>query len=861
MRFYKALLHLYPVSFRREYGAELASIFEMELRRTSRGLPLLLLWIATVVDVAANAAAVHWDVLRHDLRYTRRTLLRSPGFALTAILVTALGIGANTAAFSVADFVMIRPLPFFEPGRIVKLWQRAQNGGRFELSPPNYRDYKRQARSFAAMGAFHGTSVNMVGEGEPERLTGSALTGEVLPILGVKPVIGRLFEGDDDHAGTDATVIISYGLWKSTFGGDAAVLGRRVLLNGEPRVVIGVMPRDFHFPNAATVLWTPMPRGERENQERDNTWFQGIARLKPGVTIAQADADMNVIAASLASRFPQENRGVGASVISLRDELSNQSALMLVALCGAAVCVLLIACANLANLLIARALARRRELDVRLALGAGRERLVRQLLTESLVISGLGGVLGVAIAVAAVPLLSRLVPNSLPLADSPTVDVRVLAVAAVVSCLTGIAFGVVPALRASGSGELAALREGARSGGGRRARMRSALVMVEVMASVVLLVSSGLLLRALSRVASTDPGFRTEGVLTMRTTLPQPKYDSTAAREQFYHRVLDGVRALPGVQSAAYSSFLPMTFGGGIFAVEANGQPSSGADGRNASLRFVTPSFFASMGIPLRQGRDIDERDDLSRPQVAVVSESFAKKYFPGENAIGRRFTIAPGEIEIVGVVGDVKVRGLERSPEPQMYLSYRQQQGPSFPFFMPKDLVIRATAPLAQLVPAVRRIIHEADPTQPISGVQTLGDIVSDQMASREVQVRVIAAFAAIAFFLAAVGIHGLLAFSVSQRRHEIGVRMALGARQGTIVRMVLRQGVVLALCGVIPGIAVAYAAGRAMQSLLFGVDPGDATTFLAAGALCVVMTLAGSLLPVVRAVRVAPASVFRGE
>jgi predicted permease len=861
MRFYRALLHLYPISFRREYGAELTGLFEVRLRQAGRGLPLLALWLGTVVDVIANAAAAHWDVLRHDLRYTARTLARSPGFAITAILVTALGIGANTAAFSVADFVLIRPLPFVQPDRLVKLWEHPLGHGIYELSPPNYRDFKERSRSFAAIGAFHSISVNLVGEGEPERLTGSALTGEVLPMLGVNPLLGRTFTDADDRSGVDGTVILSYGLWQRNFGGNAAVLGQRLMLNGDPRVVIGVMPHDFHFPSADATLWTLIPRADQENNERDNNWFQVIARLKPNVTIVQARAEMSLIAASLAEQYPKDNKNVGASLFALRDEISSQSELMLLALGGASICVLLIACANLANLLIARSLARRRELDVRLALGAGRERLVRQLMTESLVIAALGGALGVAIAVVSVPLLSRLVPNSLPLADAPTVDFRVLVVAALVTALTGIAFGVFPALRASGKGELSALREGSRSGGGRRARVRSALVVVEVMASVVLLVSSGLLLRALSRVESTDPGFRTDGVVTLRTALPVPHYDSNTVREQYFHHVLDGVRALPGVQSAAYISFLPMTMTGGIFPVEANAIPSNGADGRNASLRYATPGFFSSMGIPLRMGRDIDETDELNRPLVAVVSESFAKKYFPGENPLGKRFTIAPGEEEIVGVVGDVKVRGLERTSEPQMYLAYKQQFGGSFPFYVPKDLVIRSTAPMAQLVPAVRRIIHEADPTQPISNVQSMSEIVSDQTASRAVQVRVIAAFAVVAFFLAAVGIHGLLAFSVSQRRHEIGVRMALGAQRAAIVGLVVRQGAVLALCGVIPGIALAYASGRAMQSLLFGVEPGDAATFAAAAGLCVLMTLAGSLMPVLRAVRVAPAAVFRGE
>ena len=541
--------------------------------------------------------------------------------------------------------------------------------------------------------------------------------------------------------------------------------------------------------------------------------------------------------------------------------LSAKSRLLLLALCGAAVCVLLIACANLANLLIARSLARRRELEVRAALGAGRERLVRQLVTESLVVAGLGGALGVALAWVAVPLLSRLVPADLPIAQEPTVDVRVLLFAGALTALTGLGFGVFPALRASGKAELGALREGARSGGGQRARLRSALVIAQVMSSVVLLVSSGLLMRALARISSTDPGFRAEGVLTMRTALPLPQYDSTARREQFYTGVLSQVRALPGVQSAAYISFLPMVMVGGIWPVSLSGEDVVRSEGKTASLRFATPGFFAAMKIPVRRGREIEETDERTKPMVAVVSESFVRRFWPNEDPIGKHFTFATAERTVVGIVADIRVRGPEQTSEPQVYLPYTQVADGALIGYIPKDLVIRTTVPPASLVPAVRRIVRVVDPQQPVSNVRTMQDIVSDQTASRLVQVRVLGAFAAIAFLLAAVGIHGLLAFTVSTRKHEIGVRMALGAQRGTIVGMVLRQGVWLALGGVLPGIAIAYAAARGMQALLAGVQPGDAVTFAAAAGLCVAMTLAGSLLPVLRAVRVAPATVFRGE
>jgi predicted permease len=421
-------------------------------------------------------------------------------------------------------------------------------------------------------------------------------------------------------------------------------------------------------------------------------------------------------------------------------------------------------------------------------------------------------------------------------------------------------------VRASAKADLSALREGARSGGGQRARLRSALVVAEVMASVVLLVSAGLLMRALDRIRDTDLGFRPVGVLTMRTALPLPPYDTTARRVQFYGQVLTRVRALPGVQSAAYISGLPMQMSGGIWPVALTGDPKARTPGHTASLRYATPGYFATLGIPVRRGRDLAETDGANAPAVAVVSESFARHFFPNEDALGKRFQFAMAERTVVGIAGDVRVRGPEQSSEPQVYLSYQQVPDNSIVGYIPKDLAIRSSAVPgeggnAALLAAVREIIRTADPLQPISGVRTMQEIVSDATASRVVQVRVIAAFAVIAFLLAAVGIHGLLAYTVSQRRHEFGVRMALGAQRSAIVRMVMQQGVRLALGGVLPGVLLAYGAGRGMSALLAGVAPGDAITFLAAASLCVLMTLAGSLLPVLRAVNVAPASAFRGE
>jgi len=678
-------------------------------------------------------------------------------------------------------------------------------------------------------------------------------------------LMGRLFTPAEDREGAPGTLLLSYQLWQAVFGGDAGVIGRRVNLDNEPYVVIGVMPRDFHFPSRDAELWMPtrFQQNSDDFRDRNNNYLNVVARLKPGVSVAQATAEMGVVAGQLERQFPKENRQTTASVYLLRDDMPQQSRLLLLALSGAAICVLLIACANLANLLMARGLARQKELAVRAAMGAGRERLVRQLITESLVLAAAGGALGVLVASAAVPLLARLVPMSLPIAQSPSIDLRVLIFAGVLSGLTGIAFGVLPAVRACRQADFGALREGARAGGGRKERLRSALVIAEVTASVVLLVSAGLLVRALLRIEGTDPGFRTGGVLTLQTALPTPKYDQTARRAGFYTQVLSGVRALPGVSSAGYISFLPMVMRGGIWPVVVNGEAidlqRSGA--HTASLRYVTPGFFATMGIPLERGRDVSESDSVDAPFAAVVSASFGRRYWPDQDPLGRHFTIAFHDRMVVGVVGDIRVRGLERNSEPQVYLPYRQVPDGWLTFYEPKNLVIHSATGPGTLLPAVRRIIRSADAEQPISNVRTMADIVDDQTASRMAQVRVLGAFAAIAFLLAGVGIHGLLSFAVSRRTQEIGVRIALGARPGGIVKMIVRQGAVLAGAGVLPGIALAYAAGRAMEGLLAGVRPGDAATFASAVGLCVLMTVLGSLLPALRAVRIDPIQAIRSE
>ncbi|HXE99208.1 MAG TPA: ABC transporter permease, partial [Solirubrobacterales bacterium] len=527
MRFYRALLLLYPASFRAEYREDLCLAFAERAGEHSGPFARLMVFLSALADVIPNAIAAHWDVLRQDVVHSARSLWRTPGFAITAVLVVALGVGANTAVFSLADFVFLRPLPYAQADRLVKLWQGEEgSGGTNEVSPANYRDWKAMTTAFSRMGAYWRRAENLVSTAEPRRLESVRATAELLPLLGVPPLLGRVFTADEVETGH--FIVLSYALWKSQFGGDPGVIGTSVRLDGEPHVVLGVMPASFQFPSRSVEAWTSLALHEDAFQDRTDTFLEVVGRLRPGVSVEQARRELAVVSNRLERRYPKENENVLAVVLGLRDELSERSRLLVLALCGATLCILLLACANLASLFLARGTYRARELAVRSALGAGRERLVRQLVTESLGIAFVGGILGVAAAWAGEALLARLVPSTLPIAEHPSLDLRVLLLAAAFVLFTGFAFGLAPALRAGRFGATDALHSGTRSSGGHTQRLRSALVIVEVAASVVLLVMSGLLIRAVWRIHETDPGFAAENVLTLQTALPQPKYEKTA---------------------------------------------------------------------------------------------------------------------------------------------------------------------------------------------------------------------------------------------------------------------------------------------------------------------------------------------
>lgn len=862
MSLYRLLLHLYPSSYRADYGDEMAADFEQELRQCNGALSRFGVRLNMIADVLANAAAVHWNIAKRDLLYSLRSLRNSPGFTVTALLLITLGIGATAAVFTLADFVLIRPLPFPHPEQLVKVWEKHPGYSRMELSPANYRDLKTPSTSFQEVAAYNDfNSKNLVGHGEPVRIDGALVTGNLFETLGRPALIGRTFTDRDDAPGAPGTVVVSYSLWQSEVSGDPALLWKAIFLDDEAYTVIGVMPPDFRFPSRETEFWTPFRFAEDAYKERDNNYIIGLGRLKPGVSVQQARTELSMIAGRLRQQYPKENENVDANVVALRDDLSNQSRLLLLTLCGAALCMLVITCANLANLLLVRSLARQKELSIRVSLGANRRSIVRQLLSESTLLGLTGGAMAIGVAYAALPLLSRLVPNALPVEQLPPLDLRMLAFALCLTAMTVIAFGVIPAVRASRSAGLCGLREGVRTGGTGHHRLRSALVIAEVVTSVVLLTSSGLLIRALWRVKSTDPGFRTDGVLTVRTEMPVPKYEKVSVREQFYSKVLSDIRSLPGVTGAAYTSGLPMRWRGGIWPVVVNGQPENRAEGNSASLRFVTPEFFSTLGIAVKQGRSVSESDTSDRQWVAVVSESFVKRYWPGEKAIGRHFTFGLHDREVVGVVSDVRVRGLERPSEPQVYLPYQQVPDGWLISYSPKDLVIHSSLAVENLLPEVRSIIAKVDPQQPISNVRTMEQILGEETQSRSVQITVLVIFTALAIVLSGLGIYGLLSFTVWLRQQEFGIRMALGAARSDVSRLVLRQAAKLTVLGLVPGLLLAALAGRLLESLLAGVKPSDTLTFTAAATVCLVTAVLGALGPASRATRVDPSTVMRAE
>ncbi|MCM2254728.1 MAG: ABC transporter permease [Vicinamibacteria bacterium] len=862
MRLHRLLLLLFPAAFRAEYGAEL--LRDLAARHREReGLARAALLVHDVPELLLDAIAAQWDVLTQDLRQARRSLRRQPGFCAAVVTVAALGIGANTAVFSALDRTLLRPLPYPEPDRLVRLFEREPGYGRLETSPANYRDWKAQVGSFTSIAAHHTQWVNLVGRGEPQRLAATATEAALFPMLGVEPLLGRLIDAADDVVGAPGVLLLSHALWVREFGADPAAIGAQVRLDDEPFTIVGVLPPAFSYPTRDTPLWVPLRLGTGGSfDDRENHYLWTLARLRPGVSHEQAQAEMDVIAARLAAAYPEPMARKGVSVRALADEVPVQARQLLLGLAAAAGLVLLVACANLANLLLARTLSRVRELSVRAALGAGRERLLRQILAESLLLAACGGLGGLALAAALLPVAASLVPTLLPVPAPVALDLRVLALGAGLTLVTGLGFGVLPALRLGARPDLRTLRETSQtSRGSSRAGVRQALVVAEVGAAVALMFAGGLLHAALQRVEAVDPGFEARGTLALQTPPPFPRYAEVGRREALYASVLDDVRARPGVTAAGYGSFLPMTMRGGVWPVREAGGAAQDGERPTALLRLVTPGFLEALGVPLQRGRTIAREDVREAQAVAVVSESFALRHWPGQDPLGRSFAIAFSEPVVVGVVGDVRVRGLERESEPQVYLSSAQVADGSLVFYVPKELLIRFEGNPAALATAARAAVHRADPDLPIAEVRGLDDIVAADSGQRRLQAQMIAAFGALAVLLAAVGLHGLLAFTVTQRLPEFGLRRALGASSCQLLQLVLGDGLRLAMLGCVVGALLGWGASRVLESLLFGVPPSEPTVALVAFAVGIGMTLAGSLGPALRALRADPLLVLRAD
>jgi putative ABC transport system permease protein len=827
---------------RREFGPVTQL---MEQSRDARGVTLL-------------------TTLAHDLRYGVRLMRRTPGFAAAAILTIALGIGATTAMFSVVYGVVLKPLPYGDADRLVNLWSTAPSRGlpRAFVAMANVYDWKARNHVFEDVAALRAiANFNLSGQdSEPERLLGSRMAANVLPVLRVSPLIGRGFTEDEDEIGHERVALLSYGLWRRRFGGDPSIVGQSIALSGVPHTVVGVMGPDFAFPSRDYQIWTPLTFDPQELVNRQNYSYLAVARLKPGVTVAQAAADLDVISAQLAAEHPQ-NAGIGTAVLPMLDDTVASVRTPLYVLLAAVLAMLLIGCANLANLLLARALARQRELAVRAALGAGRARLVMQSIAEVMPLLVIGGALGLLVAAWAIDAAVPLLPADLPRAENIGLQLPVLAFAIAMMSAVTVFVGAWPA-RAAARGGLVAASDVSRgvTGGGRRARTRDLLVVVQIAATLWLSIGATLLTRSFAELKRVSPGFDAERVYSLHLAIPRTKYQNDREVAAFMRRILDRVEALPGVTAAGMVNRLPLAGGAQTSPIEFEGVTR--ADARlveiQADLRPITPDYFRALRIPLITGRAFTEDDGPDRPVVGIIDERAAKTIYGGASPIGRRFRPAvPNQrwVTIVGVVGHVRHDRLDEDGRPQVYWSYRQNTQDR------EALVVRTDDDPAALAQSIAAAIRSVDPEQPIYDARTLAAVVDRSVAQRWLQTTLLAAFASMAILLASIGVYGVIAYGVGQRTREFGIRLALGARRAEIVRGVLRRGAALFAAGAVVGLAAAAASARVFSTLLFNVTAFDLVSFAAATAILFVVALTACGLPARRAAGVDPSVALRTE
>jgi putative ABC transport system permease protein len=810
------------------------------------------------------------ETLLQDVRYAARMLAKRPGFTAVAVLTLALGVGANTAIFSVVEAVLLRPLPYRHADRAVVLWEnnRLQNHPHNVASPANFLDWRDQAKSFDAMAAFADQRYNLTGAGEPEEVPAQLATPNLFALLGAQAALGRTFAAEDAKDGHEEVAVISHGLWQRRFGGTRDVIGRVISLNGTSVTIVGVMPPGFKWfikENSLTGkpadLWRPLALPE-EMRVRRGRFISAVARLAPGVSLPRAQAEMDTLASRFEAQYPGFNTGWGVTLVPLRDQLAGEIKPALLVLIGAVAFVLLIACVNVANLLLARAAGRHKEIAVRSAIGAGRRRIVRQLLTESFLLALLGGALGLLLAHWCIQALVALSPANLLGPDQVGVDLTVLAFTLAVSFLTGIVFGLVPALEASRVNLSETLKESSRgsSGSARGLRLRSALVVAEVGLALMLLVGAGLMVRSFLRLQAVNPGFDASNVLTMRVLLPSTKYPDDVRRIAFFRQAVAGLRTLPGVRSASAVSALPFADLGAAtdFSVEGRPTPAVG-DEPVTDVRVVDEEYFRTLGIPLIAGRTFTAQEAMEDRNVAVVNEAMVRRYFAGENPLGKRIVVNmkddPSPTEIIGVVGDVRYAKLEGELRPMVYWTPAQLTYSSM------TLILRAAGDPESLAASARREILALDKDQPVSDIRTMESWLAESVARTRFGTLLLGAFAGLALTLAAAGIYGVMSYSVAQRQSEIGVRMALGAQARDVLRLVIRQGLALVLVGVALGLLGALALTRVISSLLYGVSATDPLTFAAIALLLLGVSWVACYIPARRAARVDPLTALRYE
>jgi len=800
-----------------------------------------------------------------DLRYGLRMLAKNPGFTIVAVLALALGIGANSAIFSVVNTVLLRPLPYDDPDRLIVVREtKLPQFPEFSIAPGNFLDWQKQNTVFSQLEAYRGNTYNLTGTGEPERLRGTRVTTGLFPMLGVKPAQGRNFLAEEDKPGSGNVALISYGLWQRRFGGDANIIGQQLKLNDRSHTVIGIMPPGFQFPDRNVDLWAPMAFTDQERQVHGGHYISTLGRLKPGVNLEQALAEMKNIAQQLERQYPGSNAGWSVKLIPMLEFGVRDVKPALLVLLGAVACVLLIACANVANLLLARAATRQKEVAVRTALGAGRWRIVRQLLTESVLLALVGGVAGLLLGWGGMKLLLRLAPQGLPRIQDVTIDGRALGFTLLITLLTGVIFGLVPALQASRPDLNETLKDGGRGGTGgvHRQRIRNLLVIAEVALALVLLVGAGLMMKSFARLQQVDPGFDPKNALVAAIDLPGSKYPDNQQRLAFYNQLIQQLSALPGVQAVGATQSLPLG-GDYVLGFVIQGRPPA-APGQDRSTNYysVTTDYFKAAGMTLLRGRLFTERDTLGATNVAIINEAMAKRYFPNEDPIGQRIHVTQGPEtfrEIVGIVSDTKQYGLDQDTPVQTYTPYLQM-----PFSNSMVVVVRTAGDPLSLSAAVRSQVLSIDKQQPVASIRALEQILYNSLANQRFSMLLFGVFAAVAMVLAAVGIYGVMAYAVTQRTHEIGIRMALGASQSKVLKLVIKQGMLLVLIGVTLGLAAAFTLSILLTSfstLLYGIKPTDPTTYAGISLLLASVALAACYIPARRATKVDPMIALRYE